>query len=476
MAKLKVIIVGGGLAGACMANGLVNKGNDLFDVTVFERDTESSNRDGYQIRLGAHALMGFRACLTEEQYRELLLCFGRSGGVVSSAPAIYNTEMELLLDLGKFPAYEKSAPIGRARLRDFLQAPLRDKNIMRYGRKFVRFEVIDDDETPGQSKIRAHFEDGSSEDCDILLSAEGSGSRANKQLGCNNIIEDDSIGAGSLLGKCHLPWSVLRTLPRPLIEKGTIFTTAASAMLFAAAYLPDSLSPSQKASVSGDLSGLKKPSNYDEEQAFLMVGFGWMEGPSSIEAIQLPDTKAFMRGKLAETRCHPDFFKLIDALDPDAIQSVPWRYAKTIPVDWRRNLLLSKKSSLDRSIANPRVWLIGDAIHPMLPSRGMGANQAIHDTADALGPLLELAKQKDRIGLLSDDDIRVQLGVYERAMIPRAFTWVKRSSAQVLPNMDSFKGKAVIAGLRLVLMVVGGLMNVMRFLGWKPKDDAPELP
>lgn len=42
--------------------------------------------------------------------------------------------------------------------------------------------------------------------------------------------------------------------------------------------------------------------------------------------------------------------------------------------------------------------------------------------------------------------------------------------------MDSFKGKAVIAGLRLVLVVVGGLMNVMRFLGWKPKDDAPELP
>ena len=431
MAKLKVIIVGGGLAGACMGNGLVNKGNDLFNVTVFERDAESSNRDGYQIRLGAHALVGFRACLTEKQYNELLLCFGRSGGVVSSAPAIYTTDMKLLLDLSKFPAYQKSAPIGRARLREFLQAPLREKSIMRYGKKFVRFEVIDADGTPGQSTIRAHFEDGSSEDCDILLSAEGSGSRVNKQLGCNNIIEDDSLGAGGLLGKCHLPWSVLRTLPRPLIEKGTIVTTTASTRLFAAAYLPDSLAPSQKASVSGDLSGLKKPSNYDEEQASLMFGFSWMEGPSSIEAAQLPDRKAFMREKLAETRCHPDFFKLIDALDPDAIQSVPWRYAKNIPVDWRRKVLLSK-SNLDRSIAHPRVWLIGDAIHPMLPSRGMGANQAIHDTADALSPLLELAKQKNLTGLLSDDDVRVQLDVYERAMIPRAFTWVKRSSAQVV--------------------------------------------
>lgn len=249
MAKLKVTIVGGGLAGACMANGLVNKADDLFDVKLFERDAETSDRDGYQIRLGAHALVGFRACLTERQYSELLRCFGRSGGVVSSAPSIYTTDMKLLLDLGKFPAYEKSAPIARARLRQFLQAPLREKSVIRYGKKFVRFEVIEG-ETPSESKIRAHFANGSSEDCDILLSAEGSGSRANRQLGCNNIIEDNTLGAGAFLGKCHLPWTVLRTLPRPIIEKGTILITAADARLFAAAYLPDNLTLSQDKSAS----------------------------------------------------------------------------------------------------------------------------------------------------------------------------------------------------------------------------------
>lgn len=438
MAKLKVIIVGGGLAGACMANGLVNKANDLFDVSVFERDEQASNRDGYQIRLGAHALVGFRACLTDKQYRDLILCFGRSGGVVSSAPAIYDKDMQLLLDLGKFPAYTKSAPIARARLRNFLQAPLRERNIIQYGKKYVRFEVIEG-HSLSESRIRAHIEDGSSEQCDILLSAEGSSSRANKQLGCDNILDDISLGAGACLGKCHLPWSVLRTLPRPMVDKGTMATTTASARLFAAAYLPDSLTKSPNSSPSNDLSGLEKPSNYDEEQAFLMVGVAWTEGPSSIEAAGLPDKKAFLREVLTQARYHPDFLSLVDALDPNAIESVPWRYAKSTPVDWRQRLLSANVANPDQSIANPRVWLIGDAIHPMLPSRGMGANQAIHDTADALGPLLELAKQRNLTGCLTDDDVRVQLDLYERAMIPRAFAWVEKSSAQmvrscVLPN------------------------------------------
>ncbi|KAK8136713.1 hypothetical protein PG984_004653 [Apiospora sp. TS-2023a] len=192
MSPLKVIIVGGGLSGACLANGLLNKAGEdgPVDVTIYERDTEASSRDGYQIRLGAHALVGFRACLTESQYAGCLRCFGRSGGVVSSAPAIFNTNMDIVLDLSKFPAYQKSAPVGRARLRGFLQEPLRAQNVMRYGMKFTGYDVVEG-EGEGESRVRVYFEDGSSEDCDILISAEGSGSRANKLVGLNNIIEDE---------------------------------------------------------------------------------------------------------------------------------------------------------------------------------------------------------------------------------------------------------------------------------------------
>ncbi|KAL2827268.1 hypothetical protein BJY01DRAFT_255768, partial [Aspergillus pseudoustus] len=160
MAPLKVVIVGGGLAGSLLANGLLE--SDI-SVTVYERDDESANRKGYQIRLGAHALVGLKACLSQQQLEYVLSKFGRTGGVVASAPALFDKNMKLQLDLSKFPAYTKSAPINRAVLRDVLQAPLRDAKVLQYGKKFLRYEVL---EATGLSRIRAYFEGGHVDEAD----------------------------------------------------------------------------------------------------------------------------------------------------------------------------------------------------------------------------------------------------------------------------------------------------------------------
>lgn len=45
-----------------------------------------------------------------------------------------------------------------------------------------------------------------------------------------------------------------------------------------------------------------------------------------------------------------------------------------------------------------------------------------------------------------------------------------------LPNLDTIQGRAIIFGVRVVLEIVGGVVAMLRLLGWKPKDDAPELP
>ncbi|PVH90651.1 FAD/NAD(P)-binding domain-containing protein [Periconia macrospinosa] len=475
MATLDVIIIGGGLAGSCLANGLLNKAKDLVNVAIYERDQRNSKRDGYQIRLGSYALMGFRECLTESQYTDLLLCFGRSGGVVSSAPAIFDTDMKLVLDLSKFPAYHKSAPIGRARLRNLLQAPLLEQNVIHHGKTFVQYEVVGPEGAPDR-KIRAHFSDGSSADCDILISAEGSGSRINKQLGCCNIIDPPETESGSVLGKCHVPWSVLRDLPHALVEKGSIYTAGRRCKLFSALYLPDNFtSPQQKASRQPDWSE-EEPSHYDETQASLMVGLTWTGGLSPREIVKLADPKGYMRQQLAEAKWHPDFMKLIDAIELDALQAVPLRQAKDTPVDWRRRTRADKVHASNPEIAHPRVWLIGDSFHPMLPTRGMGANNAIRDTADILGPLVELALQKKARGQVTDEEARAQLAVYENAMIPRAMGWVKTSAQQDLPDLDTIQGRIITFGVRLLLSMVSVVMQVAGKLGWKPRDEAPELP
>ncbi|KAF5662934.1 hypothetical protein FCIRC_11371 [Fusarium circinatum] len=472
MASLKVVIVGGGLAGACLANGLINKADGQIDVTVFERDEAGSERGGYQIRLGSHALIGFKACLTEEQYKNLLLCFGKSGGVVSSAPCIFSpSDLKVLIDLSKAPIYEKSAPIARTRLRNFLQKPLQENDCIQFGKKYVRFEVLEG-KVAGQSSIRVYFSDDTHHDCDVLISAEGSGSLINKQIGLNNITTEVTPGHGGYLGKCHLPWSVQQTLPRQLLEKGTIYTGNSKAMVFAAVYLPEALSSSK-----ADHTDILKPKNYDEDEASLFLGMAWTTGPEAAELPQVKDKKGLMKKKLTEAGFHPDFHKLVDAVDDEAIMTTPWRYAKNdTPIDWRRHLLSKSENNSDSSIANPRVWLIGDSIHPMLPSRGMGANNAIHDTADALGPLLELAKLKNAKGSVTDEQVGDQLAVYENSMMPRAFEWVKKSSNQQLPDLDSLTGRGIIIGLRVMLFVVSGVVRCLRMFGWEPKDDAPELP
>lgn len=172
MAGFKVIIIGSGLAGGLLANGLINSN---IEVAVYERLQKHAKREGYQIRLGAPALIGMRACLSPSEIETVAAKFGRAGGVKSAAPIIYSSNFEPLLDLTKFPAYSKSAPINRVILRDTLADPVDAAGKLSYGAGFERYEIL----RPGKNdeKVRAWFADGSYDDCDILIGADGSHSK-----------------------------------------------------------------------------------------------------------------------------------------------------------------------------------------------------------------------------------------------------------------------------------------------------------
>ncbi|OCL12715.1 hypothetical protein AOQ84DRAFT_143664 [Glonium stellatum] len=155
MAEFKVIILGAGLVGSLLANGLLH---NRVDFMVYERDEKDSKREGYQIRLGAPALAGFKACSTQDQRDDLLPKFCRSDGVLSSAPTLYDTHFNCLLDLAKFPAYAKSAPIDRVVLRDFPAKPIYDAEKLKYGKKFKAYQVVQD--ATGKTSVTVIFEDG----------------------------------------------------------------------------------------------------------------------------------------------------------------------------------------------------------------------------------------------------------------------------------------------------------------------------
>lgn len=175
MTQFKVIVVGGGLAGTLLANGLQNHN---VDVAVYERDKKDSERAGYQIRLGDSAMLGFRACLRDQDIAAIAKGFGQSSESGSTAPTIMSSRCEEILNLTAIPSYAKSFAISRALLHDILAEPLAQNGVLRHGNAFSRYEIVRD--ADGNERVRAYFADSPFDDCDILIGADGSRSRVSR--------------------------------------------------------------------------------------------------------------------------------------------------------------------------------------------------------------------------------------------------------------------------------------------------------
>ena len=74
--QLRVLIVGAGLSGLCLANALIR--DERYRVSIFERDdlAYSSDRGGYQIRIAEQGISGLRECLDPALYQELKKVWG----------------------------------------------------------------------------------------------------------------------------------------------------------------------------------------------------------------------------------------------------------------------------------------------------------------------------------------------------------------------------------------------------------------
>lgn len=176
MPPFKVIIVGGGLGGSLLANGLMN--NDV-DFTLYERDPADSKREGYQIRMGDAALEGFEACLQPDHAAAITSRFGMSSNLSSTAPILCTSQFKVVLDLSQLPSYSRSAAINRVVLRNLLLAPVQKANYVEFEKAFSRFEIFRQDD--GQERVKVHFADGSSDLCDVLVGADGSGSKVSTE-------------------------------------------------------------------------------------------------------------------------------------------------------------------------------------------------------------------------------------------------------------------------------------------------------
>jgi 2-polyprenyl-6-methoxyphenol hydroxylase-like FAD-dependent oxidoreductase len=343
----RALVVGGGLAGPCVANALRRAG---WDVRLFERDPAVASRgQGYRIHIAPEGDLALRACLPPHLYELAVATSGRPG----SAVTLMSSDLRVLrrMEVAPSPDTDEHAAqhlsVDRLTLRQVLLAGL--DGAVRFDARFVGYEILD------SGAVRAHFAEGRSAEGDVLIGADGPSSRVRGQLLPQATVVD--LGQWAIFGKTPLTDEVRRLTPPPSLEGfSTVLGTGGR-------FLP--LVAHRFRTDPGEASARLCPGlAFHDTRDYVM----WVLGSPAVDigerAGELPRLGgAALRDLVVELVAdwHPSLSELIRRCDPDTVTATAIR--TSTPVEpWE---------------SGP-VTLVGDAIHCMVPA-GIGAAVALRD-------------------------------------------------------------------------------------------------
>ncbi|KAH7183702.1 uncharacterized protein B0J16DRAFT_374097 [Fusarium flagelliforme] len=411
MPQFNVIIVGCGLSGPLLASGLLHAG---VKVDVYERMAADAKRDGYQIRVAQPSMDAFHLNLTPEQNQRIRASLGHFDANEETTPIWYNHELKPLLEMGRISEqYHGSAPMDRVVLRDIIIEKPVESGIVHFGTSFSGYDIISE---RGRERVRVSFDDGTSADCDLLIGADGSHSKVNKYLGLNNI---QDIPVINFITKTHLSKDKLAALPTAA-RHSPMLAFSHRKTYFCVAYIP---SRQQKDVAKGDDGSSTRASDYDENMATFTFSLQMQKDdcPKDIKNWDKDATWKFLEESLSDW--DDAFRQVIQVIKSEQVYVFEPRATRRPALDWRSKV----RTAANPNLGHPRVWLMGDAMHVMLPNRGMGGNQAMLDTTVILPLIQRLDKVMTTDGVLETEVVAAACEEYEREMIPRTFYWVETS-------------------------------------------------
>ncbi|WP_412538999.1 NAD(P)/FAD-dependent oxidoreductase [Longispora sp. K20-0274] len=428
---MRVIVIGAGTGGLCLAHGLRRAG---IDVTVHERDrTRTGGLQGYRVGISPSGSRALSRCLPPELYSTFLATCAR-------APRHFSMYTEkfrevLTMDLAERPAPEDNErSVSRMTLRQVLLTGLED--VTHFDRVFTGYDQHPD------GTVTAHFADGTTVDGDVLVGADGSNSAVRRQYLPHARLEDAGIVAVG--GKVALTPEIRALLPdRAFHGISTVFAPGGQFLILHVMEFPWGRDGTVKTGIGGTDAALIAAWPgllFDNTRDYVMWGF-------SAAADKFPADFGDRRGAelLGQVRAmtgswHPDLRRLFDATEPDTVFRVNIR--TSVPVEpW----------------APSPVTLLGDAIHTMTPGRGIGANTALRDAA-----LLTRELTAVRDGRL---DLLTAIGGYETRMREYGYAAVAASKRQMSgadPIHRPVLGRAVLAGMRTGMRLVNRVPALKR--------------
>jgi 2-polyprenyl-6-methoxyphenol hydroxylase-like FAD-dependent oxidoreductase len=386
--SFKVIVIGAGTGGLCLAQGLKADG---IPVEVFERErTPTDRQGGYKLTISPTGNRALKECLPESVFQKLVQSSARASQGVSFLDERLKPLLTIDLPNPDLGSVDCSRPISRIDLRQTLLGGL--NNIVHFGKKFVGF-----DDTP-EGKVVARFEDGTTATGDLLVGADGANSYVRARL--LPYTRRMETGVMAVSGKIGLNEQV-RALTPPAIFRGPTLMLGprgcflfANAMEYEDAAVSDScLKPSRCGITSCD------------REEYVMWGF------------------SARREKFAP-------FLNRDSSDEEALKTM----VLTLMRDWDPGLRWIVQHSSPISTFSVKT-AIPVALHNMTPFRGMGANAALRDAAALRRVLVSVVRGK--LPLLES------LAAYEREMIEYGFGAVRSS----LANMRLVHSEGIARGL-----------------------------
>ncbi|MEV0231058.1 NAD(P)/FAD-dependent oxidoreductase [Nonomuraea sp. NPDC050786] len=339
-----IAIIGGGIGGLCLAQGLRKAG---LDVTVYERDRTPADRlQGYRVHIDPNGARALHDCLPPQLWRAFLDTAGQSGQDFG-----FVTERLELLTLIETPKAADPADdhhsVSRITLRQVLLSGLDD--VVRFGKSYERYERLPD------GRVELFFADGTSETADLVVGADGGNSRVRRQYLPH--AERVETGITTVAGKFPLTEET-RKLVAPRLTDGpnTVIPPKSMGLFTAPHDLGDGVAYGGIGVTEQEGALMDNTSSYIL-WAFGAAGAGFPADISEMSGEQLKATVARMIRSW-----HPDLRRLVDMSHPDTVSLLPIR--TSVPIDpWPAT----------------NITLLGDAIHSMTPMRGIGANTALRD-------------------------------------------------------------------------------------------------
>jgi 2-polyprenyl-6-methoxyphenol hydroxylase-like FAD-dependent oxidoreductase len=349
-APLRIIVIGGGIGGLCLAQGLRQGGVD--SVVVYERDDSARGRmQGYRLRVSPDGELALRQVLPQA-LQDLLTV--TSNERHDEGLAAYDEHLEPLWAPSftdpRGDAPDKVDAVDRATLRRILLAGLDD--VVHYGKRFTHCEQTAD------GRVVAHFADGSTDVGDLLVAADGANSTVRAQLRPQDSALD--LGVRGILARTPRAKAIEAGLPEILKDR-FVYVIGSDGNHLGLMPMVFRERPEEAAArfwpglpfeASGDyymsvFSVHQKDLGLSDEVFFSMSG-------TELRDLALART----------TEWHPDLRGVFAHAETD--ETYPIALRATAPVEpW----------------APGNVVPIGDAVHIMPPTGGVGANTALRDGA-----------------------------------------------------------------------------------------------